>query len=326
MQPTMTAVTRHHRRFSALNSLYLIVKKTLFLTLFALISCTSLENFYTTVSTKENPDNSRNCRVLDVAVPKNVLIRKSFIVKQSLNSSGSRHRLEFRLDDPVDLKRRMLVNVTQGKKAVQSLKVWINSQHLPTFLPGSVLLTQDVPDMVVDLCSYLHLGNNTLEFEVQGESGASAEIFVDGFMMPIDIPGALNSSGSPIIMSTTNNKILFLKFLEGMKVRLKENGDVSEKFVDLTGVSMYPLSLFLRKFGILKIGGTFPEYIDQLDQEEKEREANGSEVPNQNLTYSISFEAKDLSILQNMVVILQGMPYFETIAVDNDASLVLDGF
>lgn len=283
-----------------------------------LASCSSLESFYTAPNQAQYTG-GRGCQKSDVSVPKNVVVRKSFLSKQILKPSAPRKQISFQIDDPVDLRRRMLLSVKQGPKTINRLKVWANGQLVQTFLPDSAMLLNDVPNMVADLCPYLVQGSNKLELEVIGHQEGTAELLIDGFMLPAEIPEALHSFVAPPIVPATVKTVLSLKFLEGMKVRLNKQVPVEEQLVEQADISLYPLRVFIKQFSIREIQADFLGTPEEEDLLEAERQADGSEKPNGNTMYSIIFESKDIKTLTSMMVILRGMPFFESIGVNNSA-------
>ena len=215
----------------------------------------------------------------------------------------------------------MLLSVTQGRQHVTNFKLWLNGQEVLTFLSGSELLNFDTPDMLVDLCPYMQQGENVLEMEVDGSEASSAELFIDGFIMPIDIPDAYNSFSIP---SYRNDDLLVkglinIKFIEGLKIRLNPDKPVDDMLFDQTGVSLYPLNLLLRQYGIKKIqlSPITKDTPEVLDKQEQQAEAEGIQFPNGNLSYQLTFsEAMAVNQMKQSTNILIAMPYFEGVEVN----------
>lgn len=250
-------------------------------------------------------------------------MRKSLMPARTLKASSERHKLELRIDNAIDLKRQTLLNVRQGPAPVEQLKLWVNQQEVQSFLTDSSLLTQSMPDMVVNLCAYLQAGTNLIEAEVIGAPVASVQLSIDGFMLPVNIRNSFPSEENPMVLPGTDTSKIYIKFLEGMKVRLDPARPLADQLVESSGISLYPLQRVLQQNKVQKIELTFSGTPEQNDEMEKKAEANGTEQPNRNLMYRLIL-TKNLSIdeVRTLARVLYGMPFFEGVGLENSQNTV----
>lgn len=233
--------------------------------------------------------------------------RKTVIPAQVLNFNRQNPQtLNFNLQAAESLSYRFLLNLRHaGSSRVQGLQIYLNGQEIPH------AFNANSQDMVLELSGGLLSGQNRLEFSQTGAQNVPLEILLDGYLDPLNVPGAIFSQlpEDRFLLQKPHRKgKIYLKFIEGMKVRIKQVNP--PQFEDLNGISLNALNQGLQQLGVTEIAQAISAPTSQLDQEEQASEAYfQTDVPNQNLFYRLSVSEDANPLLLRMS--LRSFPYVE---------------
>lgn len=233
--------------------------------------------------------------------------RKTVIPAQVLNLNRQNPQtLNFNLQAAESLAYRFLLNLRHtGNSRVQGLQIYLNGQEIPH------AFNANSQDMVLELSGGLLAGQNRLEFIQTSAQNVPLEILLDGYLDPLNVPGAIFSQlpEDRFLLQKPHRKgKIYLKFIEGMKVRIKQANP--PQFEDLNGISLTALNQGLQQLGVTEIAQAISAPSSQLDQEELASEAYfQTDVPNQNLFYRLSVSEDANPLLLRMS--LRSFPYVE---------------
>ncbi|MFN8577198.1 MAG: S8 family serine peptidase [Candidatus Sericytochromatia bacterium] len=241
-------------------------------------------------------------------------IKKSFLASQRFIRNTAKPIIETKTFNVSanDLKRTFILNIyngTQGYERVSSATIKVNGQ----VYAGQNDFNQNVSDLSIKL-SNLKEGVNILEVQINSKPNSSIDISIDGFVKPIDIPRAIHS----LIQDTKELRqnglyekgLVGIKFLEGMKVRLIDNPDGSQKLVDLNGTSLTLFNNLIKQLGIKLIYRPTGLPYEELEQDEVKTEALfKTDAPNQTLFYYLQFD-ENIDVWST-VDKLREIPYLE---------------
>jgi hypothetical protein len=240
-------------------------------------------------------DSSQRCKIEQIAVPQQTTVRKNILPAQTLRitqRNSSTHTLSFNLNETADLKRRILVNIFNGPNGsprVNQAQIFVNKQ------PLNINLNTQTPDNIKQVFT-AHSGTNTLEIELNGVTGSSIQVSIEGLMDPIYIPGAMFSDipDSSVIRAMEHNKHLVgLKFMEGMRVRIQNSASGNQEFTDLTGISLTPLNRLLPSLNPRLIYPALSKSPEEQEQTEiRTQNFFGVETINTSLMYQLEFSAE----------------------------------
>lgn len=232
-------------------------------------------------------------------------IRIRFLKSQAVKSP---QQSLFFTAKPNDLKRRFILNLS-NPQGLSHLQIKLNGriQALLSDAHGSVCS--------FELSQNLKVGENQLEIS-QLQPGKT-ELFLDGYLDPIDIPGAFFTRIPAGIKQARDSNyvkgILQLKFLEGMRIRvIQENNGFA--FIDLNGTDLSRLNRALKHLGVrtyfqpLAYGQT-PE---EMEAQELDREMSlHTQEANPNLFFTLGMDEKlDMWAVHDEILEL---PYFEEV-------------
>lgn len=271
-----------------------------------------------TVSVQANDQSQRCPQDGGVQIPSDVSVRKTLLEPTSLSFSNGEEtkHITINISDSVDLKRRLLLTTISGGMGspVNELEVRINGQKLAPGFPTQVIISASYPEASFEVSGLFKAGTNTLDVIARSNTSSQATIRVDGFMLPIDIPGAFHSAISDDEAARNapiQKGIVGIKFLEGMHVRLNENGPIEQRLVEDSGISLSMLNSLL-KSKFTSIVSTLPGTQEQKDSEEQQLQTMlHQEVPNGGLFYLLSFDGNQ--DVWQVVDKLKMLPYFEEV-------------
>ncbi|MBT9548545.1 MAG: S8 family serine peptidase [Candidatus Sericytochromatia bacterium] len=237
---------------------------------------------------------TQRCQREAIAIPADAAVRKTFLPTTTLtfNAAQMAQTLNFQVDESADLRRRILLTARTGQSGVtvNGLEVLLNGQNVLAGVRDQRILTPNTPDLTLEVAGLLRQGANTLEIIAQGSSGSQAQVRLDGFMLPLDIPTAFHSAiaHSPEARrSSVEAGVVGVKFLEGSKIRLA--GDSLQGLHDESELSLRMLQAALGS----RITGVYPTMPGTPAEHEQSEQylqtTQGREVPNQSLFYRMTF-------------------------------------
>ncbi|MBT9545855.1 MAG: S8 family serine peptidase [Candidatus Sericytochromatia bacterium] len=262
-------------------------------------------------------DLSQRCKEENLTVAEHTIPRKTLLPAQTVTLTQTQQvfNFSFQAAETSDLRRRIVINLLNGPNSsirVNNLNIFINKQPLIQQLPNASFLKAEIPDMIAEIYN-AQFGQNNIELQISGPIGAKVQFNIEGFMRAALIEKAAHSAipDNELIRKTPIYKgILTIKFMEGMKVRLKESNKQYERLFDETGVSLLPLNTILAYHQITNIARALPGSVEELNEMEQLTEAQtGHEAPNQNLFYDLYFDQnKDV---WEMIDRLSSLPFIE---------------